>query len=542
MLKLTGVVSLLVTLFLSGCTSTSKVLPVEGKPSGQVKNVIFMIGDGMGPQQVGLLLSYARQAQKPVTGIRETAFDRLVKKGVIGVSLPYAPNVLVIDSAASATQMATGSFAGNEMIGVDYEGNRAETILEIAKDQGKAVGLVSDTRLTHATPASFAAHQRHRSLENEIAVEMLNSGADLLLSGGWRHWIPQDANIEGSPAQLAIKKLIPRAKRIKSKRKDNRNLLAEAMDKGYTLAFDRNELQEADGKVLGLFAYSGMMNAIRETQTKNDPNRSSPTLREMTDKALDTLSSDPDGFFLMIEGGQIDWAGHQNDAGWMLHEMLRFNETLNAVLEWMKGRDDTLLVVTADHETGGFGFSYSSFDRPKPKKLSGDLFRDALFRPNYNFIDPVILTKLYNQKLGYYDLFKKFKKLPEEEHTPETLVELVNANTGFPINEKDAERILETEPNPYYEEGHYSLGEETVSRIGTYDAYYVYAKRHLGVLLARVTANQMGLTWSTGTHTSTPVLVFAAGPGESARPFADIIHHTDLPKYMGKAMSGQSSQ
>lgn len=502
-----------------------------------VKNVIFMIGDGMGPQQIGLLLSYARQAANPVIP-RTTAFDKLANKGVIGVSLPYAHNVLVTDSAASATQMASGSFSGNEMTGVDYQGNRTRTILERAKDQGKVVGLVSDTRLTHATPAGFAAHQRHRKFENEIAIDMLNSGTDVMLSGGWRHWIPSHVNIIGSPEQLAVKQLIPHAKQIKSKRKDNRNLLVEAMEKGYSLAFNREGLNQANGKILGLFSYSGMANGIIETQTKNNPNRTMPTLKEMTVKAIDTLARHSQGFFLMVEGGQIDWAGHENDAGWMLHEMLKFNETLEAVLDWMKGRDDTLLVVTADHETGGFGFSYSSFNLPKPKKLSGKMFQEAWFRPNYNFGDPIILSNLFNQKLTYSDLFKSLNQLPKGERTPEALMSIVNTNTDFPINHDDAERILETEPNPYYEEGHYSLGNETVSRIGANDAYYVYAKRHQGALLARVNANRMGLTWSTGTHTSTPILLFATGPGTSAQLFSNIIHHTDIPKYIDMAMRG----
>ncbi len=532
---------ILFTLFLfilglSACSTQQTTQQVKAVNKSKIKNVIFMIGDGMGPQQVGLLLSYARQAPNAVIP-RLTAFDHLVNDGRIGVSLPYTHNVLVTDSAASATQLASGSLAGNEMTGVDYKDNKTHTILEIAKEQGKAVGLVSDTRLTHATPAGFAAHQRHRSMENEIAIDMLNSDSDVLLSGGWRHWIPKNANIAGSPEQLALQKLMPHAKKIKSKRKDNRNLLLEAKAKGYSLAFDRETLNQATGKVLGLFAYSGMANGIIETQTKNDPNRTMPTLKEMTVKSIDTLSKNPNGFFLMVESGQIDWAGHQNDAGWMLHEMLKMNETLSAVLEWMKGRDDTLLVVTADHETGGFGFSYSGFNLPKAKKLSGEMFKEALFKPNYNFGDPAILDKLYQQKLVYSAIFKKYNKLAEAKRTPRALVELVNKNTEFPINETEAKRILETESNLYYEDGHYSLGKKIVSRIGANDAYYVYAKRHQGALLARVKANDMGLTWSTGTHTSTPVLVFSKGPGTSTEPFTKIIHHTDIPKYIDKAMS-----
>ena len=157
------------------------------------KNVIMIIGDGMGPKQVGLLLSYAKQAPNSVIQSRITAFDRILKNGgTLGLSMTSAANVLVTDSAASASQLATGKLSGSEMLGLDDKGRVAKSILEIAKEQGKSTGLVSDTRLTHATPASFAAHQTHRSLENEIAVDILHNNVDVMFSGGLRHWIPQE--------------------------------------------------------------------------------------------------------------------------------------------------------------------------------------------------------------------------------------------------------------------------------------------------------------------------------------------------------------
>lgn len=123
----------------------------------------MIIGDGMGPQQVGLLLAYAKQAPNSVITDGNTTFDRIAANGRIGLSMTHANNNLVVDSAASATQLATGQSAGAEMIGVDKDGNSAESILEKAKKLGKSTGLVSDTRITHATPAGFAAHQSHRN-------------------------------------------------------------------------------------------------------------------------------------------------------------------------------------------------------------------------------------------------------------------------------------------------------------------------------------------------------------------------------------------
>lgn len=132
-----------------------------------------MIGDGMGPQQVGLLESYAKLAPNSIYKGKPTALYQLAQDGVIGSSLTHPDDAIVVDSACSATMLATGISTGSEVIGIDPDGNSIETVLEKAKRMGKATGLVSDTRMTHATPAAFAAHQPHRSLENEIASDML---------------------------------------------------------------------------------------------------------------------------------------------------------------------------------------------------------------------------------------------------------------------------------------------------------------------------------------------------------------------------------
>ncbi len=164
--------------------------------------------------------------------------------------------------------------------------------------------------------------------------------------------IPKSTNDKGDTYKQ-LEKLTQGDVYLKSKRKDERNLLTEAQQQGYSLAFNRDMLENAKGeKVLGLFAYSGMNDGIAYSHSKNDPKRTQPSLKEMTEKALDVLSKDKDGFFLMVEGGQIDWAGHSNDAGTMLHELIKFDEAVNSVYEWAKGREDTLVIVTADHETG----------------------------------------------------------------------------------------------------------------------------------------------------------------------------------------------
>ncbi|WP_100640062.1 alkaline phosphatase [Marinobacter salexigens] len=526
------------SMLLAACAPMQTETQAATTEPEKAKNVIMIIGDGMGPQQVGLLLAYAKQAPNSVITDGITAFDRIAENGPMGISMTHANDNLVVDSAASATQLATGQLAGAEMIGADKDGNTAESILERAKKLGKSTGLVSDTRITHATPAGFAAHQSHRSLENEIAVDLLENNVDVMLSGGLRYWIPASANDEQSAARLELEALTEGSVRIKSKRKDNRNLIAEALQQDYNLAFNLDQMNQADGKILGLFAYSSLPNAIVENQTKNDPNRTIPTLKEMSEKAITSLSQNDEGFFLMIEAGQIDWAGHYNDTGTMLHEMLRMNETLNYVLDWAEGRDDTLVVVTADHETGGFGFSYSANDLPHGRDLPGDVFKEQQFKPGFNFGDVSTLDKLYEQKSSYGDIFySQFDGLSEDEQTPANLARIVNAETQFNITEEQAARVLATEDNPFYTEGHSYLSTKTVPKMDVNGAFFVYqTDDNRQNLLAREVAEQQNVVWSTGTHTNTPVLVFTQGPAKAAAPFGKILHHTDIGQYAMDAL------
>ncbi|ELV8654439.1 alkaline phosphatase [Vibrio vulnificus] len=498
--------------------------------SAEIKNVILMIGDGMGPQQVGLLETYANNAPNSIYQGKTTALYTLAQEGVIGSSLTHPEDAIVVDSACSATMLATGIMTGSEVIGIDSQGNSVETVLEKAKRMGKATGIISDTRMTHATPAAFAAHQPHRSLENEIAADMLATDVDVLLSGGLRHWIPKSANDKGETYQQ-LQALTQGDVALKSKRKDDRNLLTEAQQAGYSLAFNKTMLEQAQGtKLLGLFANSAMYDGITYSQTKGDAERKEPTLAEMTSKALDILAKDKDGFFLMVEGGQIDWAGHSNDAGSMLHEMIKFDEAINTVYQWAKDRDDTLIIVTADHETGSFGFSYSGYNLPKPEKRPGKAFENRDYAPNFNFGAFDILDGLYNQKTSYYGMLSTFEKLDKNQQTAAKLAEIINKNSDFSITAGQAENILKNKPNPYRLANHSYLAEETVPAINDFDAFFPYNDRTN--LIAREQATKQNIVWGTGTHTHTPVNVFAWGPAETILPVSRILHHSELGEFI----------
>lgn len=520
----------------SATTSPAPTQPVPG-----VRNVILMVGDGMGPQQVGLLQLYARYAKRSTVPDRTAAIERIYNEGVLGVMRTECHGAMVVDSAASATQLSTGKLAGSEMIGLDYRGDRAEHILEVAHRLGKSAGLVTETRITHATPAGFAAHQQSRNMENEIAVDLLDNHPEVLLGGGLRHFVPEAINNRDSAAYDALMQTTGATYPASSKRLDNRNLLLEARDR-YKLVFDRAALAKADrGPLLGLFADSEMLDALREEAVASDPKRTQPTLVEMTEKALEILDQNPKGFFLMIEGGQIDWAGHNNDAGLLLHELLQFDAAVRVVYEWVRQRDDTLLVVTADHETGSFGFSYAGRPLPKPVKLPGAAFRDSEFAPNFNYAPPELLDQIYDQRKSYFSMISEFEALPLEQQKPETLVDIVNAASAFHIDIDDATTVLTRARNRSYVPGHPYMNTPTVPKIDDFEPFFVYGEFLKCNLLGRALAGKQHTVWGSGTHTSTPVLLGAFGPPEATQRFVGMLHSTDVGQRMIELLSaGQS--
>jgi alkaline phosphatase len=270
------------------------------------RNVVLLIGDGMGLGQ----LSLARVAGGHPLQLDSMPVVALVQTAPVGAVVP--------DSAATATAMASGQATTNGRIGELPDGTPVLTVLEAAEAQGRSSGLVTTTTITHATPAAFAAHVPSRSMEAEIAAGMLASGVDVLLGGGRRFFLPP----EDAPGE---------------------SLEERARVLGFDVVHDRAALLASSAdRILGLFQGGGM--------TTRPPE---PTLAEMTGVALKVLARDPDGFFLMAEGGQIDWACHDNDAADAIHQLEQFDETVGRVLAFARRRGDTLVVVTADHETGG---------------------------------------------------------------------------------------------------------------------------------------------------------------------------------------------
>jgi alkaline phosphatase len=484
----------------------------------------------MGPQQISLLQLYAKHSNGKIID-RVTNLERLMSIGETGTVMTNPGKKLVVDSSCSATQYSTGEYSLPEVVGLDQEGRVSETILEAAKKAGMKTGLISDTRITHATPASYASHNIKRSNENEIAQEMLSVGPDLMLAGGLRHFIPKTITKE-------LREEIPAHIKLRSKRKDEVNLLDVAKNSGYSLVFDKHSLEVNNSKkVLGLFTNSAMPNGIWNSNNKNNPKRKIPTLSDMTKFALKNLEKDnKNGFFLMVEAGQVDWAGHGNDTGLMLHEMLRADEMLGVIYEWVKDREDTLVVVTADHETGGFGFSYSGHQVLKEEKVSNEMFKDGVYKTYFNYGEFHILDKLYNQKMSHQDMLINVSKWDQKDRTIPKLKKYFESQMDFRLTSADVKQIMATGKNKFKHPGHPYLGTDTVPHIEDFAAFYIYGDRIRQNIFARVLAHRQNAVWATAAHTSTPVTMVTVGPKSLTDQYDGMMHSIEVGRKTFKAL------
>lgn len=244
----------------------------------------------------------------------------------IGFSKTASSNRYVTDSAAGATAIATGVKTYNGAIGVDSNKNPVKNILEEVSEKGMGTGIVATSSITHATPAGFSAHQLNRNQEEEIAIDILNSGVDVFIGGGYDFF---------------------------SNREDARDLIGELIQKGYTVEQELDNIENFMGtKLAGLTSPKGNG---RVTERGN-------MLPISTQTAIHVLKKNKKGFFLMIEGSFIDSGGHANNTSQVIEEVLDLDKAVGRALEFAARDGRTLVIVTADHETGGMTVNDGSFE------------------------------------------------------------------------------------------------------------------------------------------------------------------------------------
>jgi alkaline phosphatase len=298
----------------------SAVLVGCGAPSGsgEARNAILVVGDGMGLAQRDAIQLASVGADKTLV------MDSLPHVGLVGTD-SADPSHPVTDSAAAGTAMASGVKTYNGWVGVDTTKNAVPTVLERAKAAGKAVGLVTTSSVTDATPAAFAAHTDDRSKQHRIAYQYLQqSKPDVILGGGRRFWVPAEGE----------------------------DLTKRAQEEGYAYVTDRAALDSAAGpRLLGLFAGGKLYRSAPEGEGGSyDPDI---PLREMTRKAIEVLAEDPDGFFLLVEEEAIDSMGHVGNATLMLKAGKALDQTVEIAKDFAGENGSTLLIVVGDHECCG---------------------------------------------------------------------------------------------------------------------------------------------------------------------------------------------
>lgn len=309
------VTSVLIIWLSTSCTPTEIIQMPTFAEGQKPKNIILMIGDGMGLSQISAAIYSSKET---------LVFEEFK---TIGLQKTHSATNIITDSGASATAMACGVKTYNFAIGLDKDSVAVKSILAEAEENNMATGVVVTSSIVHATPAAFVAHQSFRNQYEDIAKDFLDVDIDFMVGGG--------------------KKYFDRRKM------DDRNLYKELVRKGYVVSdYFNNTIKQMNPDPRWNFAF------FTADQQPIQANAGRSYLPYACKKAVNFLPNrSEEGFFLLIEGSQIDWAGHSNDFNYLLSEMEDFNKTLRAMMDFAIKDGNTLLIVTADHETGGLALN-----------------------------------------------------------------------------------------------------------------------------------------------------------------------------------------
>lgn len=347
----------------------------------KVKNIILFIGDGMGLSQIA------------ATHIKTSGAEGILHMEcmpITGLLYNYSATSLITDSAAAATALATGYRTDNGIISMSPDGKVLYTILEAARDNNFSTGIVVTCSITNATPACFACHVMKRNKDTEIAEQYLKSKANVLLGGGRQYFLPKS-----SPG---------------SKRDDERDLISEAKKAGYSFVKTKEELINIKTNyLLGLFEMDLL------------PINPEPTLAQMTQKAIDILSQNEKGFFLMVEGSQIDIWAHAHNIDNVIQQTVLFDEAVKVGLDFAIKNKQTLVIILADHETGGMGILGGN--------LNGENMQIEWLSSSHTAI-PVVL-------FAFGPMAEKFTGVNHHTYIPKTIAEILGIkNFPRPLREK----------------------------------------------------------------------------------------------------------
>ena len=449
---------------------------LAGMASAQTaKYVFYFIGDGMGVNQVNGTEMYLAEQEGRI-GAKSLLFTSFP---VASVATTFSATNSVTDSSAAGTALATGSKTYNGAIGMDDQKQPLQSVAAQAKAAGKKVGVATSVSVDHATPAAFYAHQPNRDMYYEIATDLPKAGFDFYAGGGFL-----------KPTTTADKKEAP-------------SIFPIIEAAGYTVA---RGLQEYQAKA----AEAGKMVLIQKEGSAPDclpyaidRQEGDLSLAEITQSAIDFLTKGKDkGFFLMVEGGKIDWACHGNDAATVFHEVVDMDNAIRVAYEFYKKHPkETLIVVTADHETGGLGLGTGPYKLNLKVLDAQKQSQDELSRA---------ITNL-----------RRMRKVINWEEMKEFLGEKMGFWKELPLN-WEQEKMLRDAYEDSFVKKHVVFEES------------LYAKTEpLAVAAKKVMSQLAYLGWCSGGHSAGYVPVYAIGAG--SKLFMGKMDNTDIPKRIAKA-------
>ena len=347
-------------------------------------NIILMIGDGMGLTQI----TSGMYSNNNKVALEDFQY--------IGLSKTHSYDNLVTDSAAAGTAMSSGKKTQNYVLGLDYMGNPLKSILSICQDKGYSTALIATSNILHATPAAFFANIDYRYNYEPIADQMTKSGINYFVGGGEQYF---------------------------NSRKDKRNIINEMTENGYEFVYNISDYEKNKSNYIGFFtakdepyySYKGVNYSYREDEPVEDFKGRESYLARSTEATLKKLKELSKPFFIMIEGSQIDWGGHDNNQEYMVSQFLEFNETIKVVLEFAKKDKNTVVVVTADHETGGAAIVRGDLSSSTIKNRFATPNHTASMVPVFSFGPNAHLfkgiyenTEIFNKLLSIVEKWKEF--------------------------------------------------------------------------------------------------------------------------------------
>mgnify|MGYP002142677546 CR=1 FL=1 len=423
------------------------------------KNIIILFADGTTASQY----EFGRYSSEKLRQEPFAITDTLMSKGHFQLMSTESANYFVTDSAAAASAMSTGHKVNNGAISVNPDGMIPETLLKLAKANGKRIGLISTAPIYDASPAAFSVHAKNRKESELIVNQYLDLSPDVLMGGGFDFFLPKTE--------------------LGGKRSDSKNVIAEFKSNGYQFVSRPHELEAIQSpKLLGLFSAEDI-----DFEIDRNP-ADAPNLAQMLTAGLKSLSlplkqaSGNPGFVLFVENENTDTAGHQNDVAALMRDLWAFDDAVKVALEFQRKNPNTLVIVTGDHETGGFSPTYGR--RNLGPAGSG----------NYLNVNQSELRQIASFKISLKAFSERFKAKVKggasKAELDAYLTQLVEENFPGIQLDPDLRKAILSE-----------------SQFG---ANFNYLPSNI---LAQAIARQTGFYWASSGHTPAPITVAAIGPG-----------------------------